>query len=44
MIPVSVVHFAVTLSYVILGLVALKMIAINKPESSFGKAIAFATF
>lgn len=44
MLPVSALHFLVTLAYLILGLAALKVIAIKNAERPFGQALGVLTF
>ncbi len=44
MLPVSGLHFLVTLAYLILGLFFLKYLAVKFHETPFGEALGFLTF
>lgn len=44
MIPVSAMHFLVSLAYLVLGLGVLKLIAVRYADSAAGKALGFLTF
>jgi hypothetical protein len=44
MLPVSGLHFLVTLAYLILGMFGLKFLAVQFHDTSAGKALGFLTF
>jgi hypothetical protein len=44
MLPISAMHFLVNLAYLILGLGALKVVAVRYADTSAGKALGFLTF